>query len=227
MTVDLRVISMGALAAHPLRGEKGDVRPSHLTTTVLSIDDRHVLVDPSLPGKILVDRLQERSGLAPDDITDVFLSSFRPEGRRGLPLFDQARWLISEREREAVGLGLVEAFQEAEGAGDDDLAATVREEIGVLQRCEAAPDSIMEGVDLFPLPGVTPGLTGLLVALPQWTIVLTSDAVPTIEHLEAGQVLNPCSDIQAAQESLREVVEIADLVIPGRDGLVPNPLRQW
>jgi len=227
MTVDLRVISMGALAAHPLRGEKGELRPSHLTTIVLTIEDRHILMDPSLPGKILVDRLRERSGLEPGDITDVFLSSFRPEGRRGLGLFDQANWLISEREREAVGVGLVEAFQEAESAGDRDLAATVREEIGLLQRCDAAPDSIAEGIDLFPLPGVTPGLSGLLVAMPQWTILLTSDAVPTIEHLEAGQVLAPCADIESAQESLREVVEIADLIVPGRDGLVPNPLRQW
>ncbi|MCH2143978.1 MAG: hypothetical protein MK082_02400 [Phycisphaerales bacterium] len=227
MTVDLRVISMGALSAHPLRAEKGDLRPAHLTTTVLSIDDRRILVDPSLPGKILADRLLERSGLHPNEITDVFLSSFRPEGRRGLELFDDARWLIAEREREAVGVPLVEAFQEAQDAGDEDLAATVRDEIALLQRCEAAPDSIADGIDLFPLPGVTPGLTGLLLALPQWTIVLASDAVPTIEHLEAGQVLQACADIQAAQESLREVVEIADLVVPGRDGLVPNPLRQW
>jgi glyoxylase-like metal-dependent hydrolase (beta-lactamase superfamily II) len=227
MTVEFRVISMGALASHPLRGEKGDLRPSHLTTTLLSIDDRRILVDPSLPGKILVDRLQERGGVHPGEITDVFLSSFRPEGRRGLELFEDARWLVAEREREAVGVPLVEAFQEAQDAGDHDLAATVRDEIALLQRCEAAPDSLAEGIDLFPLPGVTPGLTGLLLALPQWTIVIASDGVPTIEHLEAGQVLGTCADITAAQESLREVVEIADLVVPGRDGLVPNPLRQW
>ena len=119
------------------------------------------------------------------------------------------------------------AFQKAEEAGDQDLCTTVREEIALLRRCEAAPDSLAENIDLFPLPGVTPGLSGLLVAMPQWTIMVASDAVPTIEHLEAGQVLQNCSDIQAAQESLREVVEIADLLIPGRDGLIPNPLRKW
>ena len=227
MSVELRVISMGALAAHPLRGEKGSLRPAHLTTTLLTVDDRTILVDPSLPGKILLDRLQERSGLEPTAVTDVFLSSFRPESRRGLSLFDDARWLISERERESVGVGLVEAYQKAEEAEDEDLAGTIREEIAVLRRCESAPDSLAENVDLFPLPGVTPGLAGLLVAMPQWTIMIASDAVPTVEHLEAGQVLQNCADIQAAQESLREVVEIADLVIPGRDGLVPNPLRQW
>jgi glyoxylase-like metal-dependent hydrolase (beta-lactamase superfamily II) len=211
MSVELRVISMGALAAHPLRGEKGNLRPGHLSTTLLSVDDRKILVDPSLPGKILLDRLQERSGVQPAEITDVFLSSFRPESRRGLSLFEDARWLVSERERETVGVGLVEAFQKAEEAGDQELCTTVRE----------------ENIDLFPLPGVTPGLAGLLVAMPQWTIMVASDAVPTIEHFEAGQVLQTCKDIQAAQESLREVVEIADLLVPGRDGLIPNPLRNW
>ena len=95
MSVELRVISMGALAAHPLRGEKGNLRPGHLSTILLSIDDRKILVDPSLPGKILLDRLQERSGVQPAEITDVFLSSFRPESRRGLPLFENARWLVA------------------------------------------------------------------------------------------------------------------------------------
>ncbi len=227
MSVELRVISMGALAAHPLRGEKGSLRPGHLSTTLLTVDDRRILIDPSLPGQILLDRLQERSGLEPGEVTDVFLSSFRPESRRGLALFEDARWLISERERESVGVGLVEAYQKAEEAEDEDLAVTIREEIAILRRFEAAPDALAENVDLFPLPGVTPGLSGLLVAMPQWTIMIASDAVPTIEHLEAGQVLQTSADIQAAQESLREVVEIADLVVPGRDGLIPNPLRQW
>lgn len=227
MTIDVRVISMGALAAHPLRGEQGELRPAHLTTTLLSVGERKILVDPSLPGQFLEERLRERSGLEPAAITDVFLTSFGPEGRRGLPLFEGARWLVSEREREIVGVGLIDGFQEADTAGDAELAATVRGEIGLLQRCEVAPDSLDEGIDLFPLPGVTQGLTGLLLALPQWTIVIASDAVPTLEHLEAGQVLQNCDDIEAARESLREVVEIADLVIPGRDGLIPNPLRQW
>lgn len=227
MTIELRVISLGALATHPLRNERGDQRPAHMTTTLITADDKQIIVDPSLPPRVMADRLGERAGLAVDDITDVFLTTFRPMGRRGLAAFPEARWMTSLREREAVGVSLVESFQEAEAAGDEDLAATLREEVQLLQRCEVAPDSLADGIDLFPLPGVTPGLCGLLVAQSFGTTIIASDAVQSMEHLAAGQVDQAAQDIEAAQESMREVIEIADFVIPGRDGLVPNPLRRW
>ena len=142
-------------------------------------------------------------------------------------MFDQADWLINESEREAIGIALVQEFERARDAGDDELQDTLKREIAILQRCKAAPDRLVEQVDLFPLPGVTPGYAGLIVADSKWTTVITGDAVPTVEHLEAGQVLSNIHDVEAAQESMREVVEIADLLIPGRDGLLPNPLRRW
>ena len=39
-------------------------------------------------------------------------------------------------------------------------------EAALLKRVEAAPDELMENVDLFPLPGYTPGQAGLLVSHP-------------------------------------------------------------
>lgn len=227
MSIDVRPISIGAMSAHPLRGERGEVRPGHLTTSLITQGDHRILVDPSLPPRVLVERLDERAGIGPDGITQVFLSSFRPIGRRGLELFDQADWLINESEREAIGIALVQEFERAGDAGDDELQATLKREIAILQRCKAAPDRLADQVDLFPLPGVTPGYAGLIVADSKWTTVITGDAVPTVEHLEAGQVLSNIHDVEAAQESMREVVEIADLLIPGRDGLLPNPLRRW
>jgi hypothetical protein len=50
--------------------------------------------------------------------------------------------------------------------------------------------------------------------------------VPTLDHFLAGQVLPDAADIQAAQESMREVYEIADLVVPGHDNLFLNPRAQ-
>ena len=227
MTIDVRPISIGALAAHPLRGERGECRPGHLTTSLITSGDQRILVDPSLPPRVLSERLDERAGIKPAQVTHVFLSSFRPIGRRGLLLFDEAEWFIAEREREAIGLGLIQEFERAQEAQDENLSETLRQEIALLQKCQAAPDCLAEHVDLFPLPGVTPGFSGLLIADSKWTTLIASDAVPTIEHLEAGQVLANIHDVEAAQESMREVVEIADLVIPGRDCLLPNPLRRW
>lgn len=227
MTLEVRPISLGALSAHPLRGEKGEKRPGHLTTSLIVQDDVRILIDPSLPPRVLAERLDERAGVSPDAIDMVFLTSFRPIGRRGLPLFPDARWLIAEPEREAIGVGLIQEYERASDASDESLMETLRDEISLLQRCESAPDTLTEGVDLFPLNGLTPGFCGLLLADPKWTMVIAGDAVPTVEHLVAGQVLAEAHDLKAAQASLGEVVEIADFIVPGRDGLTPNPIRRW
>ena len=75
-------------------------------------------------------------------------------------------------------------------------------------------------MDLFPLPGVTPGTCGLLIAQPRATVLITGDAVATAEHLELGRVLQQSEDLERARESFREAIEIADIIIPGRDNLL-------
>jgi glyoxylase-like metal-dependent hydrolase (beta-lactamase superfamily II) len=221
-----RVISIGTLAHNPLWGERGDVRPGHATTTLIEAGDAKILVDPSLPEQILVPRLLERSGLKPDAITHVFLTNFHPLRRRGLPAFEDAQWLVGELEREAIGAQLVGKFQEAQDAGDGDLAASLRAEVALLQRCKAAPDRLADGVDLFPLYGVTPGSCGLLLPQPSATVLVAGDAVATSEHLESGKVISPVFNLEQAQESFREAIEIADLLVCGRDNVVPNPMRR-
>jgi len=228
--VEFRVISIGALASHPLRDERSPVRLGHGTTTLLDDGVKfRLLVDPSLPDEILRARLKERAGLDPGDVTHVFLTSFRPDLRQGLALFEDALWWISEREREAVGVALVEDFKRltAEGLEEgDESVELLRREIAVLQKTAAAPDRLCSGVDLFPLPGRTPGLCGLVVSKASATILICGDAIATIEHLKAGKVLLDCVDIEQAQESFREAVEIADVLVLGRDNVVMNPRRE-
>jgi glyoxylase-like metal-dependent hydrolase (beta-lactamase superfamily II) len=221
--IDVRVISIGALDAHPLWNERSPVRTGHATTTLISTDDVRLLVDPALPGEALTARLSERANLEPSDITHVFLTSFRPDARRALPLFDGATWWISEAEREQVGVPLIATLQEADEAGDDDTKAVIAREIALLQRTQAAPDKLAPGVDLFPLPGVTPGLAGLLIPEARHTTLIAGDAIPTAEHLHRGIVPRWAAEPEQAKESLLEGVEIADLIIPGRDNLLVNP----
>jgi glyoxylase-like metal-dependent hydrolase (beta-lactamase superfamily II) len=227
MSATVRVISIGTLAANPHWGERGAVRPAHATTSLIVAGSARILVDPSLPPQALVPRLAERAGVAADDITHVFLTCLNPIHRRGLLAFDKAQWLVSEREREAIGVQLIASLKEAHDAGDQDLAKTLGHEIAVIQRTVAAPDRLAAGVDLFPLYGVTPGLTGLLLPTAGATTLVAGDAVPTIEHLAAGQVLSPCHDLEAARESFSEAVEIADWVVCGRDNIVPNQSRRF
>lgn len=231
--IDVRVISIGALPAHPLWNERGQVRTGHATTSLLTFGSRRMLVDPGLPEPALVARLAERANLRPDDITDVFLTCFRPDVRRALHTFARAQWWVSEAERESVGVPLARRLAEltdhaddADDEGDTDLRRALEADIGLLARCKPAPDHFAEGLSLFPLPGVTPGMSGLLAEGPRFATLICGDAVPTVEHLEQGKVLPAAVDLDAARASLAEAVEIAELLVLGRDNLVVNPTKR-
>ena len=223
--MDYRIISIGALSVHELWEHQGPARTAHATTTLVRSGDRRILVDPGLPPQVIAARLSERCGLLPEDISDVFLTNFRPAHRWGLPAFPNARWLISEAERESIGQSLVQRFQEEE---DTSVQAMLQEDIAILKRFEAAPDKIAPHVDLFPLPGYTPGTCGLLLAFPSGgpTIVIAGDAVATLEHLEQGRIPRGAYNVEQAQESFREVIEIADVIVPSHDNVLLNPTRR-
>lgn len=252
----VRVISIGALSAHPLWGERGAVRTGHATTTLITTGAARILVDPGLPPTVLGARLAERANMGFRDITHVFLTSFHPDARRGLMAFEHATWLISEAEREAVGVAIATRLRDliergaqasdpgedgeddvgragdasAEG-GEDHVHAMTREravlerEVALLTRCEAAPDELAPRVDLFPLPGVSPGSSGVLIEGSRATILICGDTIPTVEHLERGQVLTSAADVERARESFREAVEIADALVLGRDNMILNAMK--
>lgn len=237
--MDIRVLSIGTLSAHPLWNERTSVRTGHATTTLIRTGDATILVDPGLPDQVIAARLNERAGIGPDKVTHVFLTSFNPECRRGLGLFDHAPWLISEAERESIGVPLVQSLariaqsiEEAKAAGEDAhedqtaMLEMLQRDIQVLQRTTAAPDSLAPGVDLFPLPGVSAGMCGLLISEATRTTLISGDAVPTREHMDKAQVLGGAHDREQAMASLSEALEIADVLIPGRDNTLLVPSKQ-
>ena len=225
-SLEFRIISIGTLAAHPLWDEKAAVRTGHATTTLIVAGDAKILVDPSLPAAALFARLSERTRIRPDEITHVFLTSLEPERRRAWRELAHVQWLVHEVERDAAMSAMQVTRQEALDSGDRELLALVDQEIKVIQSCGVAPDTLAPKVDLFPLPGVTPGTCGLLLPLPTQTVLICGDAIPTAEHLAQGKVLPTCASIAQAQESFREAIEIADVFIPGRDNILTNPLRR-
>ena len=235
--MDVRLVSLGTLAANPLWNEAAPVRTGHATTTLISVGNKHILVDPGLPEIALAARLHERTGLRPKAITDVFLTCFKPDMTRGLRLFDHAAWWIHEAEREAIGLLLAETLRRAVQGGDvaaggernddgPDPLDDLRERVAQLRNCRPAPDRLADRVDLFPLPGATPGLCGLLLSAPSHTLLVCSDAVPDGEHLAQGRVLDDAASVDQARESFSEAIEVADLLICGRDGMVINPTKR-
>lgn len=232
--MDIRILNIGTMACNELWGEREPVRSGHATTTLIRTDKVAILVDPSLPPQVIEARLGERAAIKPGAITHVFLTSFRPDVRRGIMLFENADWLISSSEREAVGIPLAADLKRLAESGllddpdEDDriLLQAIQQDIAILQRCKPAPDSLAPGVDLFPLPGVTNGMTGLLIPSNRGDLLITGDALPTREHIEQGRIPVRSENPDAARESLLEAIEIADFMIPGRDNLMLNPVRR-
>ena len=220
----LDVISIGTLSRNRLWNESQPARTPHATTTLIRSGKRHIIVDPGLPPQALGARLYERTGLKPDAIDTVFLTNYRPAHRAGLALFTKAKRFIHELEQQATAQQLQQLI---DGAPEADLDRKIlSEELALLESLSVAEDKIAPGVDLFPLFGYTPGTTGLLVAAPAYTALIAGDAVPTLDHFLAGQILPDAQNIAAAQESMREVYEIADLIVPGHDNLFLNPRSQ-
>jgi glyoxylase-like metal-dependent hydrolase (beta-lactamase superfamily II) len=216
------IISIGTLSRNRLWNEDRSVRTPHSTTSLIrAANGRNILIDPGLPAVALRARLFERTGMRPEQIDTVYLTNFRPSHRSGLDLFPKATVLIHELEQQSVARHLEQFLQQA--PGEDLDRRLLEQELKLLQALRPADDSLAPQVDLFPLFGSTPGNCGLLLALPTITLLVAGDAVASYDHFLAGQVLPDSYDIQAAQESLREVYEIADLIVPGHDNLFLNP----
>jgi glyoxylase-like metal-dependent hydrolase (beta-lactamase superfamily II) len=219
----LDIISIGTLSRNRLWNETSAVRTAHATTTLIRAGKRHILIDPGLPAPAIVARLYERTGLKPVQIDSVFLTNFRPSHRAGLPAFSSATVLLHENEKQFARQQLQALIKDAPS---EDLRQAIQIDLRLLQTTQSPPDKLADGVDLFPLFGYTPGTCGILLTTPTTSTLITGDAVATLDHFLAGQVLPDSNDIAGAQESLKEVYEIADLVVPGHDNIFLNPRYQ-
>jgi glyoxylase-like metal-dependent hydrolase (beta-lactamase superfamily II) len=223
-TVRLDIISIGTLARNRLWNESDNLRTPHSTTSLIRAGRSIILVDPGLPAAALAARLFERTGLKPSAINTVFLTTLQPDHRAGLGLFDHATLYAHEREidffERAIGA------DEDTGGGDVDSLGGGETHQELLPRLKPSPDELAAGVGIFPLFGHTPGTCGLIVTTPTMTTIIAGDAVASIDHFLAGQVLPDARDVKEAQAAFAEVYEIADLIVPGHDNLFPNPRSQ-
>jgi glyoxylase-like metal-dependent hydrolase (beta-lactamase superfamily II) len=228
--MELIVVSIGTLSKNPLWNERIATRTSHATTTLIRTQapektgkEMLVLTDPSLPGDVLDGRLYERAGIRAADITHIFLTNWRPVHRRGLERFSKATWWMHEAEIEAANDALNHAHEQALRHGTAAMDSLIEKERALLDKLTAAPDELGQAVQIYPLPGYTPGQCGLIVTEPTLTTVVTGDAVATAGHFAAGQVLPDCWDLEKAKESLLDLFQVADVIVPGHDNLFIAP----
>jgi glyoxylase-like metal-dependent hydrolase (beta-lactamase superfamily II) len=224
MNVDFTIVSIGTLSSNPFWKEPPGVRTSHATTTLIRDEGRLILVDPSLPSQALAARLFERTGLLPEAITDVFLTTLRPTHRRALGLFKDAKWLCNEEDLSAYSEHLRRLHESSHHQGDE-LDEAMHADLALVSRMAAAPDKLSRSVDLFPLPGPSAGSAGLLLTPPGRTVIVAGDAALTADHVLAGQAWQGSADVKVAADSLGEVLEIADIIVCGHDNYMLSPAR--
>ena len=225
MSVEFEVISIGTLSRNRLWGEAAAVRTAHATITLVTSEGRRILVDPSLPGPILAARLNERTGLGLADVTDVFCTTLRPVHRRGIEALPAANWWAGEAEIESYQGYLAEMLDSAERL-ESVAASDIEAERELVGRFRPAPEDFGRQVIPYPLAGASPGSSGLLLTPATSTIVIAGDAALTAEHVRRGQVWAGCVDREGAMESLRDLLELADAIVPGHDNVFFSP-RRW
>ena len=224
MGLEYTVVSIGTLSMNRLWGESTAVRTSHATSTLVTTGDRLILVDPSLPAVALDARLFERTGKRLSDVTDVFLTTLRPGHRRSLEALGQARWWASGTELEAFSRQLAETGQTQQRL-DGEQVRLVELEQRLLERVKPCPDDLAPQVQLYPLPGPSAGSAGLLLTTATIAVIIAGDAALTTEHVQRGQVWEGCVDAEAAIQSLQDMMEIADVIVPGHDNVMFIPGR--
>jgi glyoxylase-like metal-dependent hydrolase (beta-lactamase superfamily II) len=202
---DLRtdVIAIGDLARNRYWGEKAPRREEYATSTLVRAGEMVLLVDPGWPAEVMRTALFYRTGLEPEAVTHVFLTHFDPAHRHGLGVAPDAVWWMYEEEIR---------YADAELPHDAPDRT-------ILARLEAAPEKLAPGVDLFPTFGHTPGHTSLLVYTALESTVIAGDAVLTREHLEHSDLGEPPWELEKAKESFAEVLEVADVIVPGHDNV--------
>jgi glyoxylase-like metal-dependent hydrolase (beta-lactamase superfamily II) len=224
MSVEYSVISIGALSRNRLWGESAAVRTSHATTTAVFDEGKIILVDPSLPAQALRPVFNERTGKQLTDVTDVFCTTLRAVHRRSVTALPEANWWAHRDEIDAHRGKLAALLESAERISPAD-AAQIEADLKLLESFQPAPEKFTEQVTVYPMAGATAGSAGLLLTPPTMSVVIAGDAVLTAGHVAMGQVWEGCENLEQALETFRDVLELADVIVPGHDNVCISPGR--
>ncbi|HET7560588.1 MAG TPA: MBL fold metallo-hydrolase [Limnochordia bacterium] len=210
--VDWHILTIGCLSRNRFWGESEAraQRPARCTTTLLVSGDQRILVDPSLPPEAMATVLDERCGLRPEAIDLVYLTHFHGDHRVGLEAFG-APILMAQAE--------IDYWRSALPGDHRDRTR--------LDALRPAEGSLPDALTLLPLPGHTPGLTGLAFDAGEGRVVLAADAVMTRDFFAAKAGYFNNLDPEATRTSIERIGRSADVVIPGHDNyFIVRPVRR-
>ena len=201
--VDFTIINIGTLSMNKYWGESQRVRETTATCTLLRTTDFNLLVDPSPYPTELANFLYANIGMTPDKIDFVFLTHFHGDHRYGLGLFPDAVWFMPQ-------------------AGLDEWLDANPSDRELIDSFHPAEKQLAPGVDVLPAPGHTYGLHALSVMTRWGSLVVAGDAVMTPEFFNADEGFHNSVDFDMASATIKDIKQMADLVIPGHGNVILN-----
>ena len=131
-----------------------------------------------------------------------------------LDLFEKAKWLVSEAERDTL-----------ERPADNDQGSLPELSASLLDRVQIAPDKVATAVDLFPLPGFTAGHVRPTDRRPAEHDAYHRPGRRIARSLRRRASAARLRRYEPAKESLQEIYDIADIIVPGYDNYFASPMR--
>lgn len=208
MTVSWKIL----LAGIPITSSRGALGWS--TVALVQSGSHNLLVDTGSYG----DRAQllialHEIALSPDEIDGLFLTHFHYDHILNFDLFPNAMIHLSAEEIDYVQGG---GYQ---SANDPFVPAALYSLLERRIKPFSGDVELLPGMRTVPLPGHTPGMTGLL--LDREGVLFAGDGIKNGHEFVKGKPPPVFGDSEDALRSYQRGSEVAQIIVPGHD----NPFR--
>jgi len=196
------VITIGNLSRNKYWGESDEkpLRSAICTCTVVSGENFHLLVDPSLrDADDMATGLDRRTGLSVDEIDTVFITHQHDDHLFGLKHFTKAKWYAGT-----------------------EVASAINKSGKYEKQIEPAGKTLFEEIDVIPMFGHTPDHFGLRFHHSGYSVVITGDAVATKDYWDGRQMYYNVMDMEESTRTMQMISSIADIIVPGHDNYFLN-----
>lgn len=190
------ILTLGCFSRNRYWGEEDakSYRRALCTSTLIETPQgARILVDPAVSGAALAQVLDERCGLRPEAVDYVYVTHRHGDHYVGMTNLPRAVWLAAPGDAGEIRRALPQHAKRIFDAGAE----------------------IVPGVQVLPLPGHTPGLSGLLFASEDGMVAVAGDSVMTRDFFKDRRGYYNSADFAASAHSIDLLMEKADIVVPG------------
>ncbi len=171
-----------------VRDKNGLILDARSTVTLIKAGDKNIIVDTGLPGEDKIIVMGlDQEGLSADDIDIVINTHLHNDHTGNNLLFRKAVFIAHEKENPGPNYFVID--------GDHDVDNNIK---------------------IFETPGHTHGSVSVAIRAEN-VYVITGDALPTEDNYLKWVPPGINIGSKTAIESMKKIVDIADIVIPGHD----------